>query len=50
MNWKEKFKCHFCNKEEYTIENNIVISKCCWRKYSIDYLYLHLTPDYLHTR
>lgn len=45
-----KFKCHQCNKEEYTIKWNIIISNCCNKEYSIDYLYLHTTPTYSHTR
>jgi len=49
-----KFKCHYCNCNEYDIvekeytnhvwekyKQNIVVSKCCWDEFSIDYLYLH---------
>lgn len=50
VNEDTKFKCEYCNKTEYKIENNIVISKCCNRKYSIDYLYLHIWKTLLHTR
>ena len=45
-----KFKCEYCNKTEYSLKNKVVISKCCWRKYSIDYLYLHEWQNLLHSR
>jgi len=48
-----KFKCHYCDKTEYVhSENNnkIIIAECCWREYSVDYLYLHEGKTLLHTR
>lgn len=47
---KPKFKCESCNKKEYTLESNIVTAKCCWKEFSIDYLYLHEWRDLKHTR
>lgn len=61
-NWKEldlnkaEFYCHYCNCSDYTIKTDsdevqfYVEAKCCQSKFSIDYLFLHLTPTYEHTR
>ena len=45
-----QFKCEYCNKKEYTLKDNIVTSKCCNRKYSVDYLYLHEGKTLLYSR
>jgi len=58
-----KFKCHQCNKTDYTIKDWIktnfvweefkykyVEATCCKKQFSIDYLYLHEWKTLLHSR